>query len=434
MATTSSNSYGLCFCILFSCAASKIIHDQRHLLTPIADTYTPTTDIDNEAILDLDLQLIYARTLSGTEDSLQEAASVYSNGDKSTISIESMGTSTVNPNVFYAYSGAYDYEDRLMKAALAGDSTDFPNGADTNFDFSVFGKVGRAEFVRYGALGSVYNQIITELRGANEKCSNETDVAHNHLDRAVAFYTGSMSRDGGPGQLLYTLAEVESQRFGTYDSISGMSKVNKSVLSEFNAGKSYLNEKKCNLFVGRSDVLESLMLVPFIQALLGHTYALDNQGDSAEKTQGEVAGIAASLLPYLRLYNDAAAVVVHRDLSPGKATGASFEVVKYNLERTYKHLGISCADVGGLRDYSGTSYLRNAMPCGYVAPSVPIGPTPSTSGNGDNDTSLIVGLVFGGICVLIIVAYVARKTEAGQLIPSKIKKNVDMKVNGDLEL
>ena len=144
MATISSNSYGLCFCILFSCATSEIIHDQRHLLAPIVDTYAPTTDIDNEAILDLDLQLIYVKTLSGTEDSLQEAASVYSNGAKSTISIESMGTSTVNPNLFYAYSGAYDYEDRLMKAALAGDSTDFPNGADTNFDFSVFGKVGRA--------------------------------------------------------------------------------------------------------------------------------------------------------------------------------------------------------------------------------------------------------------------------------------------------
>ena len=281
------------------------------------------------------------------------------------------------------------------------------------------------EFFRYTALGSVYNQIHTELIAASEKCSNDTSIALEHLDKAVAFYTGSMHTNDAPWKqgLFYNLAETESRLSGTYHDKKGTSEVNINVFTRFNLGKSYLNEERCNLFAGIADMVGSLMLVPLFQALLRHTYALDSHADSSEKTQGEAAGLAASVLPFLRFYDESAAVVVYKDLSPGKATSASFEVIKYQLERTYKHLGISCSEVGGVLNFSG-GYWKNAEPCDYVAPSEPTSPPPN---NEKNDSPLIVGVVFGVVGALMAGAFVASKFR-------NIKKEKVLETSGDLNL
>ena len=216
------------------------------------------------------------------------------------------------------------------------------------------------------------NYVTYKLRHATKVCHEGTadlSISMTHWDEAVAFYIGSITRESGTdGYLLYTLAQKESQRFGTYDDTLCKANVNEEIIGDFIEGRAKLQQNLCDIAESFVDRIQSKMLVPFVQGLLRHTYAIHNQNDSQQVTQGEVAGFAAALLPTFNYCDQSVALIVAKDLAPGKALQSSFEVIKYNVERTYTCLRISCNDVGGLLNTAGNNYLRNAEPCNYVRP------------------------------------------------------------------
>ena len=107
---------------------------------------------------------------------------------------------------------------------------------------------------------------------------------------------------------------------------------------------------------------------------------------------------------------------MYKDLAPGAATGASYEVIRAAFERNYECLGIKCEDVGGLVDASGKEYLPRAQPCGvsfdkgndenkYSSPSVSPDKNEATkqkNANSATNLPLALGLSFGLIALLAL--------------------------------
>jgi len=144
---------------------------------------------------------------------------------------------------FYDYYGDFDYADKWVSAALAGESMSFSSGKHGPNDFSVLGDAARVEAVKKGtAYMNVWMYVIREFEDAIDDCThcesecNEFSVNSGSVhawDEGVAFYTGSLegSADGGGdgGKLVYRLAEKRCANFGTCgvsgDATSGTAKV-----------------------------------------------------------------------------------------------------------------------------------------------------------------------------------------------------------------
>ena len=120
--------------------------------------------------------------------------------------------------------------------------------------------------------------------------------------------------------------------------------------------------------------------------------------------------LLSSIVPIINSCSSGSASVMYKDLAPGAATGASYEVIRAAFERNYECLGIKCEDVGGLLDTSGKEYLPRAQPCGvsfdknkdeskYSSPSasVPDKNEANKQNNAKNATNLplALGLSFG---------------------------------------
>ena len=165
---------GLCLCYLCTTAAAAAAlsvssstassagtvatnnHEIRHLQgqqPPFVNLYTPTTNVDDPARIDLDIQKVYTQALLGTSVDIDLAKDVYTGtaGYASTVRLESMGTIpkeyVMFPNLNFAYSGVYGYGDQSMKAAFDRQTTNFPSvtmRGGTNFDFSKLDAEGRA--------------------------------------------------------------------------------------------------------------------------------------------------------------------------------------------------------------------------------------------------------------------------------------------------
>eukprot|EP00580_Thalassiosira_gravida_P015601 CAMPEP_0201663610 /NCGR_PEP_ID=MMETSP0494-20130426/5351_1 /ASSEMBLY_ACC=CAM_ASM_000839 /TAXON_ID=420259 /ORGANISM="Thalassiosira gravida, Strain GMp14c1" /LENGTH=522 /DNA_ID=CAMNT_0048142239 /DNA_START=113 /DNA_END=1681 /DNA_ORIENTATION=+ len=350
--------------------------------------YTPSTDVDDIAALDLDQRSIVAKLASGTFLGLKEAEEIYSNGrfdapgddggDGTKITVQSLSTNVegaIKPvdsatlAMFERYYGSTDYADKWIRASIDGAETTFANG---NADFSKFGLAGRAESVRYGtAVLNIWMAVVGRLETAAFLCPSFASSSIMKWDRAVALYTGSLSRaTGAEGQFPYTLAQIQCKTFGTCDLDDGdtMAPLNDRIFTFFTNGQAQLENGNC---LGVSDIARdarSLMTVPLVQGVLHAVYLTDNEDYVLETTQGAGAAFAAALLPLIHSCNEGNADLVHNDLMPGKLLEGSYEVVKAALERSYKCLNIQCEDVGGIMNLRGDGYIKGAEACGTVAP------------------------------------------------------------------
>jgi hypothetical protein len=219
---------------------------------------------------------------------------------------------------------------------------------------------------------NVHSQVLEKLHQATESC-NEDEGATHYWDEAVGFYAGSLTDfPGEEGYLLFTVAEMECSYFGTC-SEGSMAHVNEAIFVAFLKGKEMLQKKQCQELIEVSSQIKSLMMIPLVQRILRHAYELDLQENQQAITQGDAAAFMASLAPYMYACQRSSAHMLWNDLAPGNATKASFEVLKFTLERTYDCLGIRCEDVGGLLHIdpsgSGLLYNKGAEPCGYVPPA-----------------------------------------------------------------
>ena len=259
-------------------------------------------------------------------------------------------------------------------------------------------------------LGVVMDHIKFCLDQATKSCHNlDPSQSIMHWDEAMAFYTGSISRESGAkGYLFFTESEVQGYQFGTRSGSMSMS--NKAVFDNFVEGKLKITGYECGSAEVNAEKIKSQMLIPLIQGLLRNTYQIDNLFDQNKITRGEVSGYAAALLPSINNCDKNLAVTIHNDLAPGRADESSFEDVKYNLERIYGCLGVSCSQVGGFLQPSGTSYWKKAEPC-VIAPVPSPVPSPVTaptslsnneSGSSSDPGPLILGLFFGFVFLLAV--------------------------------
>jgi hypothetical protein len=272
--------------------------------------------------------------------------------------------------------------------------------------------------IRWGMVGmNIHSHVLEKLHQATASCKENENAIH-YWDEAVGFYTGSITDfPGEEGYLLFTVAEMECSYFGTC-SEGSMARVNEAIFVAFLEGKDMLQKKQCNEVIEVSRQIKSMMMIPLVQRILRHAYELDLQENQQAKTQGDAAAFMASLAPHLYSCQRSSAHMLWNDLAPGNATKASFEVLKFTLERTYDCLGISCEDVGGLLHIdptgSGLLYNKGAEPCNYVPPAAEsLNKTASTTRaeeNGDdrNQTASTIVFVALGFLVAAILAALVR--------------------------
>ena len=266
---------------------------------------------------------------------------------------------------------------------------------------------------------NLWMYVAASLEKASSMCSNGTkEDAQRIWDKALSLYTGSKvdSTDFG-GYSLYNLAQIQCLEYGTCKK-RYVPPISVEVIENFVLGKNRIAEGKCNAVGDNARRIKTLMTVPLIQGMLKVAYELDLEDDVRQRTQGEAAAFLTAIIPIVNSCSGPNANIMYNDLAPGKATKASYEVIRAAFERSYDCMGIKCADVGGLTTILGDEYLPRAEPCGidekeYMNDKGK-GPTPSTStskygasetneGNNDKNIPRIVGLSVG-ITSLVILA------------------------------
>ena len=209
---------------------------------------------------------------------------------------------------------------------------------------------------------------LLEKAVVNCRLTGDNTIPISFLDKAVALYTGSETRDDGNyGFFLYTLTQTEGYKFGTCKKHE-MCPVNKKIFDKFRSVKSNLVQNECTILQDNVRDIKELMTVILVQGVTRSIYELDIHDDFQETTQAMGATFAAALVPLLHSCSKGYATMVHNDLAPGKSTKGSYEVVKDAIEQNYDCLGISCEDVGGLVDIRGEGYLAGAEACNGIMP------------------------------------------------------------------
>merc|ERR1711871_1588248 len=260
---------------------------------------------------------------------------------------------------YRAYYTHGDYAHRYVTAALDG------TGAFKNQP-----EAARIQGAKKGsAYMNVWMYVIREMEDAMADCKSgclkcNDDPVHA-WDEAVAFYSGSLEgHDGsGSGKLLYALADKRCANFGTCQSGTKNSKVNAAIIEQFKLGKTKLDEGKCADLRPITNRIVELMSIPLVQGSLRYAYKVGKLGEG-DKARAEGAAFSAAILGRVAKCDAAAAKVISDDMKidAAKAMGSGFVAVKKAFESTYKCMGMTCEDVGGLLE-TGTKYFPDADPC-----------------------------------------------------------------------
>jgi len=218
---------------------------------------------------------------------------------------------------------------------------------------------------------NVFMAVIVELETAIDacitKCNNGdcNNDASNSLDRAVAFYAGSLSvtQKSSKGIMLYRFAEGRCMIFNTCRDNSSV--VNLEIFSMFNAMQENLGSGMCEDARKTKVRIAQLMYVPIIQGILRTAHHMASTNDSSILTRATVSAYAAAVVPILHACNSLDARIVYESLIAGRDDDASvnFTAVKLAFEKNYACMGITCANVGGIWNAKNNSYLPGALPC-----------------------------------------------------------------------
>ena len=193
-------------------------------------------------------------------------------------------------SMFYDYYGDFDYADKWVSAALAGESMSFTSGKHGPNDFSTLGDAARIEAVKKGAAYmNVWMYAVREFEDAIDDCTsctsecNEFSVNSGSVhawDEGVAFYAGTLEGQfeggNGAGKLVYRLAEKRCTNFGTCglngDATSGTAQVNLALFPLFAEGRDMLQQGTCVEVRPIVEKIVSLMTIPLVQGTLRQAY------------------------------------------------------------------------------------------------------------------------------------------------------------------
>jgi len=147
----------------------------------------------------------------------------------------------------------------------------------------------------------------------------------------------------------------------------GHSAVNAAIMEQFKFGQYKLLSGKCVDAIPIKRRIVELMTVPLVQGSLRYAYKVDKsifkQSGSKEKAEG--AAFSAAVLPRIAVCDPRAAKTIedNMNLDSSSPMSAGYTTVKQAFESTYKCLGITCEDVGGILTSTGDAYFESAEPC-----------------------------------------------------------------------
>jgi Low iron-inducible periplasmic protein len=299
---------------------------------------------------------------------------------------------------FVDYYGDTDYADKWIKAASYELSTEFSSGRG-NANFTGLQKIGVAEAMLAGTVYlNLFMHVIHEVEMAAAACDGAcqpgltcVEEPVHALDRAVAFYCGSLEGEHGSGEgvFQFAIANHRGKDFRTAgetrNKTSGEANANQDLISQFNRAKLSLNRKNCDAVLQHRIDIINLLKVPVIQALLRMAYIRDFEDlsdDLLDKAEGAGATFAAAILPFVHACNAADAEIVYQNMKIGATDSqVSFSSVKSALERNYECMGVTCTDIGGL--WEEDKYADGAEPCTHIVSS---DSSPSVAANSDKAT------------------------------------------------
>lgn len=371
--------------------------------------YIPNSDVVAHSLLDLDMKEIDEEAGKETEAGFAAAFTRYDEGLNSEKTeelrtIRGFSTSAQEKlasekwfKVYAAYWGAEDYADQFTSSACQG-TGDFEGAAN------VTRKEGCVKGAQYQ---NVWMYVIHELEDAIGDCEagdlDANDGGPHAWDEGWAFYAGSEEgTDGsGDGYMLHALADKRCANFGTCTAdddgvdYSGFSAINAEALALFQEGQALLLGGDCSGTEDVKDKLVDLMTVPLVQGLLRYLYladpsdGLDGAGD---KEAAELWAFSAAVLPRIDACDVDVAVTIRANTelgSPSAPSSEGYVLLKEKLQSVYSCLGISCAQVGGLRNGLSDMFVEGLEPCG------------------DGDDGLkgveVAGIVIGVVAVLAII-------------------------------
>lgn len=266
----------------------------------------------------------------------------------------------------------------------------------------------------------------------NAKCDDEEctspDMVHP-WDKSVAFYAGGQIKQPiGDGYLLYHLAQKKCGEFKTCiaEGNTQMAMANQLVFNFFNAGRDKLLEGQCGEARKHFNSIIVQMTVPLVQGLLLHAHRQSYQNVRLEKDLAEGATYAASLLPIVHNCSAPDATIVYTNMRVGNGGTADYSAVRAALERNYKCMGLTCADVGGLVDSVTGEYMQYAAPCADESTaqmenidkvnaresSSSTSTTSTTGGSGITvgpDVGKAVGITVGVVVGLVLIAFIVSR-------------------------
>jgi len=197
-------------------------------------------------------------------------------------------------------------------------------------------------------------------------------------DEGVAFYTGSLeginaggkqegscTASASTGCMIHALADKRCMNYKTCvgGTATGPSRVNKKLFEQFGLGRDVILQNKCDDAVKHLNIVVQQMTVPLVQGALRYAYKVDKlSGGDKEKAEGAV--FAAAVLPLVKSCDAAKATLIsdNMKIDATQPMKSGFAAVKSAFESTYRCLGITCTDVGGLLQTNGNYYAEFA-PC-----------------------------------------------------------------------
>jgi len=290
----------------------------------------------------------------------------------STAAKAKMAQYKIYDNYYKYYGEVGDYANQRVLAAL--DKTGMCSACDDDAAVQI-AKKGTAYM-------NVWMYVVREFEDAiedcNEGCIDCNDDPVHAWDEGVAFYSGSLegtdNANSVSGKLIHALADKRCENFKTCsasgdstDNSKG-SKVNHDFIKQCKEGQAKLLAGKCKEAIPIKDRIIEIMSVPLIQGSLRYAYKVSpppGQSKKDSKTVAEGAAFSAAILPRVHACDPAAAKTISDNMKEPMHGASSmsdgFAKVKAAFESTYKCMGVTCEDIGGL--WLTEDYYEGAAPC-----------------------------------------------------------------------
>jgi hypothetical protein len=243
--------------------------------------------------------------------------------------------------------------------------------------------------------------VIKELYDGVDTCRMGEPYAAHAIDRAVAFYAGSLAtQENSDGILLYALANVRATQARTAgktgDKDGGVALVNLEIVEEFKNAQKLLNATKCDDAEKSVQRIVNWMKVPLIQGVLRYAYIREfgeadlTTTDDKERIMAEGATFTATILPYVHKCDSKGAKIIHDNMRVNNlGAKMSYSTVRSVLEKHYDCLQVTCEQIGGIWDITAQDWKQNGSPCDVSSTQV--------------DTGSAVGAVLG-VTVGVLIA------------------------------